>query len=191
VRPTNWIRTYWRSLVVGMGIGVTICAPTLIEEYNYCHNLHGKTHYRLMVSPTFTQQQQQEVRNAAHKWEVAVGRPKALTISVQVGLCPSVPDMVEGCLIPIDKTFHCGEESLAVGCTIGMTKWHYSQVNIDIACRGAFTHLIEHEIGHVLGMFDSNQKNTVMYRYVDCSEVQSAAAQDVSQTDAQEYLKMH
>lgn len=179
------------ALALGMVIGVCMGTPVAYVTWRAEHPPRGKTHYRLMVSPTFTPEQQEEIRRAAIKWEKAVHDPRALTISVQVGACPAEDNVVEGCLLPASRMFHCGDIQSAVGCTTGGYGWRYSRVDIDVTCQGALSHLTQHEIGHVLGLYDTDQKNTVMYRYADCSEIQSAASQDVSQTDVQEYLKMH
>jgi hypothetical protein len=188
--------TFAQELAYGLCIGVVVGGPIGIGIGYFCRpyfqHLQNKTHYRLMVDPSFTPQQQAEIGRAAHKWERAVGDRSALTISVQVGECPGLPNVVDACIIPTNKPIDCGPASdKAVGCTRGDPQWSYQLVQIDVMCGDlhTFSHIVQHEIGHTLGLEDSDAKGVVMNRYAVCSEIQAYASQDVSPSDARRYLK--
>lgn len=182
-----------QGFLLGMAMGAVIGTPIAYALWKAEQPLQGSRHYRLMASPTFTQQQQKEIRGAAHKWEQAVGN-KALTISVQVGACPVERGIVDGCLIPATQLIDCRPANAqAVGCASSNNGWAYTKLEIDVACGDihTFSHITQHEIGHLLGIFDNNIKGTVMYHAADCGEIQSAASQDVSQSDVEQYWRIH
>lgn len=184
-------RSTVRALLLGIVIGEVVVGTPVVYMYRH-RTLRGRTHYNLMVSPTFTQQQQDTIRQAALKWERAVGNPRALTISIQVGACPVEAGVVESCLIPTTTPIDCSPAGAqAVGCTSRKAGWDYPKVEMDVACGDAhsLSHLVQHEIGHVLGISDNDIKETVMYRTMECGETQSLASQNVSQSDASEYMK--
>jgi len=170
-----------------MALGATVVAPTILYVSGH-FIFRGQTHYHLMVSPDFTHEQQQEIRQAARKWERAVGNRYALTIQVEVGKCPDQPGAVDACLAPTPYLIACAD-TVAVGCT---TSNHYSRkVELDVSCYpGALSHTAQHEMGHLFGLKDSQVKGTVMYYSVVCdTQIQPIASQNVSQTDVRAYMK--
>lgn len=186
-----------RGLLIGAPIGLVIGLPVgyvlwKTEPHHQGETHHqSRTHYRLMVSPTFTQPQQEEIRQAAHKWEQAVGDPQTLTISVKVGDCPTKPGVVEGCFVSSPGLVDCTPvHKGALGCK--KTTLNYDKVIIDVACGDLHTlsHLSQHEIGHVIGLLDTSSHKDVMYGTVACISIQTDSSQDVSPSDVKEYLKL-
>lgn len=142
-------------------------------------------HYRVRVGPGFTDEQYDAVQSAADNWVDAVGDKNKLSISVDSGPCPTQPNVVDACFIP-------NKEQL-VPClagrtdTIGCTKPgdNYVIVTITLAYdSNTFFHLAQHELGHVLGILDSNERGAVMFAYVDAA----SKADDVSSIDVGYFL---
>ena len=167
------------GLVVSSPLAISIMQDTLAEA----------TDYRLMVSPTFTPQQQEAIRRAATNWEDAIGDQRYLTIHLQIGECPQQDGIAEACLVPSSHFIDCRPASAeAAGCTDN--KPFYRLVQITTACGdiNTFYHLAAHEIGHVLALPDTDVKHTLMYRFAACDHIQTEAAQDITQVDVKDYM---
>lgn len=145
------------------------------------------------MSNDFTIPQQQIIRQAISKWELAIHNPALLTVDLEVGKCPIEPamDEVRGCIVPTNGTVMC-EKIVAIGCTAGLQP-NYANIQVDVNpdVSIALPHVVQHELGHLFGLYDLPGTNTVMYHTTLLVAKQPNGCQEVSPVDVYNYIHIH
>lgn len=140
-----------------------------------------KSHFRIRISSAFNEEQKNIIKDAINKWVAGVNNTKKLSVDVSVGDCPNKPDIVEACITPVNAQTVCCMPGAYnnIGCT--WSTENYASVEIATERDNTtLSHLIQHELGHVFGIPDSDTENIIMNGIINVDGGSDLTPQDIN-----------